>query len=170
MRSVLPAFLLLVLLSFAAPASAATAPDAPTGLSAVRGSQTADLTFTAPASDGGDAIIGYEASTDGGGSWLGIATSGGGVLTATIGNLTDGTHYDVIVRAVNNFGRSPASASAGVTPADVPATGRSTSRSPLLPSTAATRSRAGRSRSTAAARGRRSFPRQARASRRRSRA
>ena len=100
----------------------ATAPGAVTNLSSVRGDATIDVTFTPPANDGGDAIIGYEASTDAA-NWFGIATSAGaqaGTLTATVGGLNDGETYVVQVRAVNNIGRGPAASAPAAKPAQTP--------------------------------------------------
>ena len=54
-------------------------------------------------SDGGDAITGYQVSTDDGATWSALA--GDHVVTG----LTDGTTYAVRVRAVNSVGTGPAS-------------------------------------------------------------
>ena len=89
-----------------------TAPGAPRTLTAAPGDGEVVLTWTAPASTGGEAITHYEyrhkatsslpfVSSD---SW----TSAGTVLTATVGSLTNGTPYSFEVRAVNTVGAGPA--------------------------------------------------------------
>ncbi|WP_189168389.1 beta strand repeat-containing protein [Pilimelia anulata] len=101
---------------------APSAPEAPTGLSAVRGDQSADLTFTPPGDDGGSAITSYEVSTDNGSTWATLTTGAGagGTRVGTVSGLTNGTPYTVRVRAVNVVGPSTASGSASVTPATTP--------------------------------------------------
>ena len=128
----------------------ATTPDAPGNLAVQRGNGSADLTFDAPASDGGNAITGYEVSTDGGTSWAPLTTTGTAPIAATITGLTNGTAYDIEVRAVNGVGSGTATGPQGATPATVPglrptrpargATVRSRSAGRLRPTTAATRS------------------------------
>ncbi len=96
--------------------TAAAVPGAPTGVSAVRGDGSAEVSFTPPVNDGGSAITGY------------TATSSPGGLTATcvsspcsVTGLTNGTAYTFTVRATNTTGNSVASAaSAAITPATVP--------------------------------------------------
>src|SRR5664280_2207744 len=95
---------------------AATAPAAPTGLSATPGNASATVTFTAP-SDGGSAVTGYEYSTDGT-TWHPLTTTtSGSTETGTITDLINGTTYQVAVRAVNSVGTGAPSAAASVTPA-----------------------------------------------------
>lgn len=95
---------------------ATTVPGAPSGLAATGGDTTAALTFSAPATTGGSAIVGYEASTDGGTSWAALTTTGTGPYQATITGLTNGTAYQVMVRALNAAGAGAASAPVSVTP------------------------------------------------------
>ena len=96
----------------------ATAPGAPTGLSATAGNQQVALSWTAPASNGGVTITDYEYSQNGSATW----TSTGGTATSyTVRNLTNGQSYTFRVRAVNRVGESTASAaSSSVTPATAP--------------------------------------------------
>jgi len=102
--------------SAAQPVTPATLPDAPTGVSAVRGDASAQVSFTAPISDGGSAITSY------------TVTSAPGGLTATcpaspcqITGLANGTSYTFTVHATNAVGDSTESSpSNAVTPATVP--------------------------------------------------
>ena len=98
----------------------ATAPDAPGNLTVQRGNGSADLTFDPPTADGGNAITDYEVSTDGGLTWGPLPTTGTAPITASITGLTNGTAYDIEVRAVNNVGHGTATGPQGATPATVP--------------------------------------------------
>ena len=102
----------------------ATAPDAPTGLTAATaGDGEVALSWMA-ADDGGDAIIRHEyqqkaASDAGFGAWLVIADSAPGGAnddSFTVTGLTNGTAYTFAVRAVNAIGNSAASNQASKTP------------------------------------------------------
>ena len=96
----------------------ATVPGAPTSLGATAGDQEVMLSWTAPASNGGDSITGYEYEQSGGGNWI---STGGTDTTYTVFNLTNGQPYRFKVRAVNSVGPGAASAaSANVTPATEP--------------------------------------------------
>ena len=95
-----------------------TAPDAPTNLTAEAGDRQVTLSWTAPASDGGETITRYEYEQNGSGTWI---STGGTVVTYTVRNLTNGQPYTFKVRAVNDIGASDASdASPSVTPAREP--------------------------------------------------
>ena len=97
----------------------ATAPGVPRTLTATPGDGEVVLTWTAPASDGGEAITRYEyrhkatsslpfVSSD---SW----TSAGTARTATVGSLTNGTPYSFEVRAVNTVGAGTAATASATT-------------------------------------------------------
>jgi hypothetical protein len=90
----------------------APVPGAPTGLTATPGSGQASISFTAPASDGGSAILDYTVTSSPGGF---TATGAGSPLTVT--GLTNGTAYTFTVTARNANGSGAAStASSSVTP------------------------------------------------------
>lgn len=97
----------------AAAAPSATAPGAPTGVSAQPFEASARVSFTAPASDGGAAITGYTVTASPGG-----ITATGSASPITVTGLTNGTAYTFTVTATNSAGTGAASsASNSVTPA-----------------------------------------------------
>ena len=103
----------------ATPTAAATAPGVPRTLAAAPGDGEVVLTWTAPASTGGEAITRYEHRHKATGSLPFVSsdswTSAGTALTATVGSLTNGTPYSFEVRAVNSVGAGTA-ATASATP------------------------------------------------------
>lgn len=92
-----------------------TTPDAPTGVSAVRGDGQAVVSFTAPAFNGGSAITGYKVVSS-----PGEVEAAGANSPITVTGLTNGTEYTFTVIAVNTAGDSlPSDPSAGVVPGAV---------------------------------------------------
>ena len=94
----------------------ATAPGAPTGVTATAAAGEATVSWTPPASDGGNAITGYAVTS----FIAGVAqttTSVGVVTHTTVGGLTNGTTYTFRVAAINDVGPGAQSAdSNAVTP------------------------------------------------------
>lgn len=88
-------------------------PGVPTITSINRGDQSATVYFTAPSSDGGSPITGYQHSVDDGSAWT---TSGTTSSPISITALTNGTTYPVRIRAVNANGNSCPSTAVSVTP------------------------------------------------------
>ena len=99
-------------------------PGAPTGLAATAGHGYALLTWTAPASDGGNPLTGYQVRHYrlGGplsgtfGPWTDIGGDAGSTRL-TVTGLDNGTTYTFQVRAVNAAGAGAASNQASATPA-----------------------------------------------------
>ncbi|MDR3355492.1 MAG: fibronectin type III domain-containing protein, partial [Synergistaceae bacterium] len=89
----------------ATPQAAETAPGAPQNLTATPDGEQVDLSWTAPANNGGSPITGYKVSKDGGNSWVSLAN----VTTYSFTNLSNGQQYNFQVRAVNSVGEGPAS-------------------------------------------------------------
>src|SRR5216684_4089922 len=95
-------------------------PGAPTALTATAGNASISLSWTAPASNGGASITGYNVlrSTTSGAE---TALSSGVVGTAfTDSTVSNGTTYFYKVAAVNSVGPGPLSNEASATPATVP--------------------------------------------------
>ena len=101
-------------------------PDAPTSVSALRGNQSVNLSWSAPAFDGGSAVTGYKVvATDTSNrntkSTVCASTSSSTTTSCTATGLTNGHAYTFTVAATNAIGTSPVSTpSAKATPATVP--------------------------------------------------
>ena len=94
-----------------------TLPGAPTISSVAFGNQSIVVSYTAPASNGGSAITGYQYSINGGSSYV-FCGSGN---PFTISGLTNGQSYTVLLQSINVAGNSAASAaSSAVVPCTVP--------------------------------------------------
>jgi uncharacterized delta-60 repeat protein len=100
------------------PASPATAPDPPTNVMASPGDSQATVSWTAPSSDGGSAITGYEVEVSPGGQ---VVPAGANDTQATITGLTNCTPYSFVVRARNAVGPSDDSDPASATPSSTAA-------------------------------------------------
>ena len=91
-------------------APSATTANAPTALVATAGDGQVSIAFTAPSTDGGAAITDYEYQLDGG-AWT---SSGKTSSPVVITGLTNGTSYNIKLRAVNSAGNGAESAAVSV--------------------------------------------------------
>ena len=91
-------------------------PGAPGRLVAEAGNRSVALTWTAPSTTGGSAIIGYDYSLDGDTNWNGIPGSDGSTTSYTVTNLRNGITYQFAVRARNSAGRGARSNIVEATP------------------------------------------------------
>jgi len=100
----------------------ATTPSAPREISGTRGDSHAVISWAAPSSDGGDAIIDYVVHLHA------VGKAAWDVVThdpiADIAGLSNGTNYSFNVTARNSVGASVESASVSVTPATTPSAPR----------------------------------------------
>ncbi len=95
----------------------ATVPDVPRSVAGAGGNGQVVVSWDAPVSNGGSAIIGYTVTAS-----PGVGTCGwsSGTPSCTVTGLTNGTSYTFTVTATNSAGTSsPSSSSAAVTPAPV---------------------------------------------------
>ncbi|HEX3842038.1 MAG TPA: fibronectin type III domain-containing protein [Acidimicrobiales bacterium] len=117
---VAPYYVPAVQISTVAPPPVITVPGAPTIVGAAPGNASVVLTWTAPGSNGGSPITGYnvfvgtvaggESTTPANGATLVTGT------TFTVTGLTNGTAYFFTVKAVNSVGSSAASNEVSATP------------------------------------------------------
>jgi hypothetical protein len=91
-------------------------PTAPTAVTGAFGDTQVDLTWTAPSSDGGDAISDYvvQYSSNGGVLWTTFADGTSTTASTTVIGLTNGTSYIFKVAATNGVGNSAYSSSSSV--------------------------------------------------------
>ena len=98
-----------------------TAPSAPTSVTAAPGNGSVTVSWSAPTSNGGSTITGYdvyEGTTSG--QETTTPVNGTTAITGTsytVPGLTNGTTYYFTVEAINSFGNSPASSEVSTTPA-----------------------------------------------------
>ena len=92
-----------------------TTPGAPQHLSGVPGDEQVMLSWDAPSSDGGSAILRYEYAIDDSGTWIDAGLD----LEETVPGLTNGQQYAFEVRAVNSAGPG-APARTAATPLGMP--------------------------------------------------
>ena len=89
---------------------AAGAPGTPTNVAATAGINSATVTWTAPANDGGSPITGSQIEVRTGTTVVTTATFTNAATSQVITGLTPGTTYRFVVRAVNSTGAGAASA------------------------------------------------------------
>jgi hypothetical protein len=109
-------------------------PTAPSITNITGGNASLTVTFTAPVSDGGSAIVYYQYSTDYGFTFLNSGTTTSPITITLLsdgsGSLINGTTYYIVLKAVNSLG--PGSDSNGVpgTPSLIPSAPTITSITP----------------------------------------
>ena len=102
-----------------------TTPGAPQHLSGEPGDAQVMLTWDAPSSDGGSAILRYEYAIDDSGTWIDAGLD----LEETVPGLTNGQQYAFEVRAVNSAGPG-APARTAATPLGMPSVPESLTATP----------------------------------------
>jgi gliding motility-associated-like protein len=101
------------------PLTPADVPAAPTSLQATAGNAQVTIAFIAGA-NGGSAITNYEYTLDGGTTWIALTPSRS-ISPISITGLTNGTTYNIQLRARNAIGTSLPSTQVTATPAAAPA-------------------------------------------------
>jgi titin len=96
-----------------------TVPGAPENISVESGNASLAVSFSAPTSNGGNAISGYTATATLSGATIATQSVGATETTATLVGLVNGTTYNIQVIATNDEGSSSAATETG-TPATVP--------------------------------------------------
>jgi len=99
-----------------------TTPGAPTSVTGTAGNSQVSVSWTAPSSNGGNAVNDYvvEYSANSGSTWITFADGTSSATTATVTGLTNGSGYIFRVTARNAAGNGTASASSPVVPRTVP--------------------------------------------------
>jgi hypothetical protein len=87
----------------------AAAPGAPTGVAAAADTTSANISWTAPAGDGGSPLTGYTITPFIGATAQPATTVGGSTTSTSITGLTNGTSYAFTVKAANSTGDGPPS-------------------------------------------------------------
>jgi hypothetical protein len=108
-------------------------PTAPTIATAIAGDALATATWTAPSSDGGVAITGYEVTPYAGATALPAHIFTSTATTQVITGLTNGTTYTFKVAAINGVGTGPQSAASNAVTPHRALTGDGTVFVPLTP-------------------------------------
>lgn len=106
-----------------ATATPSTTPGTPTSVAITPGNAQLSVAFTAP-SNGGSAITDYDYSTDGGSNFKSGSTNASPIVITTVSGssaaLTNGTSYNVQIRARNANGTGTPTTSTAATPRTVP--------------------------------------------------
>ena len=108
----------------------ANVPNAPTLSSITENDSSLTVVFAPPTNDGGEAISGYQYTTDGGATWTAKSTTGTSTLELVITDLssdgttdlTNGTSYSIAIRAISAAGNGLTSGVLSAMPSTVPGT------------------------------------------------
>jgi hypothetical protein len=102
------------------PATPVGVAGAPTILGQVTGNGSIQLSFGAPADNGGSAITYYQVSTDGGQNWNYALPYQDSPLTVNVSGLANGTAYQLQLRALNDQGNGAVATASSATPSTTP--------------------------------------------------